>query len=543
MHPFDLDPGLPSENPTRSGWLDENPLKNYRHSEELPTFSDILIIGSGFSGSSVAYHLLSDPRTKLNDVNPFSENSDPKKKLVTLLEAREACGGATGRNGGHLIPANYRDFIDDSKVFGSEEQAAAVRIFEQIGANEVKDFIVNNKVECEFRSEGNLQLYTSQEDFENALKNLEAVRSWGIGGQQVYSQQDLKKIFGATECVGGIKIPGSQVFPAKLIWFLLSKAIESGLNLYTHTPVEKVSLATPQDIRLLEKSVESSKLTAPLWCVTTSTGKKVFTNKVVHATNAYASHILEDYRAHVFPVRAQIISPAAEHCTNLWPFGLSLRHGLEYAIQRDYPNGRLVLGGRRTSSPTLEVGTADDSVLSPELCQALREDLKKAEFGYMGLNPESLYNVREWTGIMGFSDDNVPYVGKVVTRSGNTLEGQYILAGFTGHGMPKCFRCGREIARLISESYMTPSELSLAKSNSHNVDPTSISRLAEMSKICYTPSPNTVRSEIWNTVGESNIDSWDYPLLKCMEPSKSRMEKISTESWGYRTLLAPKSKL
>ncbi|OMJ11046.1 putative oxidoreductase OrdL [Smittium culicis] len=545
MHPFDLDPGLPSINPTRSAWLDENPLKNYVHSKTLPKFSDIVIIGSGFSGASTAYHLCCDPRTKLDNIAHFSENTKQNSKLVTLLEAREACGGATGRNGGHLIPSNYRDFIDDSRVFGSEEQAAAVRLFEQIGANEVSDFINKNKIDCEFRSEGNLQLYTDKEDFEDALKNLEAVRSWGIGGQLVYTAQDLQKIFGKTNNVGGIKIPGSQVFPAKIVWFLLNKAIESGLNLYTNTPVENVKMATTDEVMQIKQFKPLSAASGPVWRITTSSGEKIYASKVVHATNAYASHILEDYRSHIFPVRAQVLSPAAEYSRNLWPFGLSLRHGLEYAIQRDYPNGRLVFGGRRTSSPTLEVGTADDSVVSPELCKALREDIKKAEFGHMGNNPESLYNVREWTGIMGFSDDNVPYVGEVVTRSGHALTGQYISAGFTGHGMPKCFRCGREIARLIKESLMTPYEASVAESKSAGAKESagSIHKLAEMSKICFTPSTNMVRESVWSSIGKYNADTWDYPLLKCMAPSKQRMEKVSTESWEYRTLIAPKSKL
>lgn len=38
------------------------------------------------------------------------------------------------------------------------------------------------------------------------------------------------------------------------------------------------------------------------------------------------------------------------------------------------------------------------------------------------------------TGIMGFTGNDVPLVGSLAH-----LEGQYIAAGFTGHGMPRAF--------------------------------------------------------------------------------------------------------
>ena len=88
-----LDPGLPLANPTISSWqIPPDPLQNYRSSETLPKgLLDVVIIGSGFSGTSVAWHLLhgdGEPR--------------PKNLSTLMLEAREVCSGATGRNGNIL---------------------------------------------------------------------------------------------------------------------------------------------------------------------------------------------------------------------------------------------------------------------------------------------------------------------------------------------------------------------------------------------------------------------------------------------------------
>jgi len=56
--------------------------------------------------------------------------------------------------------------------------------------------------------------------------------------------------------------------------------------------------------------------------------------------------------------------------------------------------------------------------------------------------------VREWTGIMGFSRDEVPWVGPVPGK-----EGVFVAAGFTGHGMPNTWLSGKAVARMVSANF------------------------------------------------------------------------------------------
>jgi len=50
-----------------------------------------------------------------------------------------------------------------------------------------------------------------------------------------------------------------------------------------------------------------------------------------------------------------------------------------------------------------------------------------------------------WQGIMGFTEDEKPLVGPVFGE-----ENQYIVGGFNGDGMAKCFASGKAIADMIS---------------------------------------------------------------------------------------------
>jgi hypothetical protein len=64
-----------------------HPIDSHRSSETLPVECDIAIIGSGMAGVKTAYHLCK--QLKL-------QGSEPS---ILILEAREVCSGATGRNG------------------------------------------------------------------------------------------------------------------------------------------------------------------------------------------------------------------------------------------------------------------------------------------------------------------------------------------------------------------------------------------------------------------------------------------------------------
>lgn len=78
----------PVPNATPSFWRSASlDLDTHRTTAELPSECEILIIGAGFAGAALAHYI-------------YEDNRSPPSTLI--LEAREACSGATARNGKYI---------------------------------------------------------------------------------------------------------------------------------------------------------------------------------------------------------------------------------------------------------------------------------------------------------------------------------------------------------------------------------------------------------------------------------------------------------
>jgi hypothetical protein len=91
--------GLPVDNPTTSYWHSEPSeiLLGHRTTQDLPQTADIVIVGSGMTGAFAAHVL---------------KEKGPNLKVV-MLEAREACWGATGRVSPiYMLPLSCLDRVE-----------------------------------------------------------------------------------------------------------------------------------------------------------------------------------------------------------------------------------------------------------------------------------------------------------------------------------------------------------------------------------------------------------------------------------------------
>ncbi len=81
-------PGIPLINSSTPYWTFPNsPIAESGRDSQLPSDADIVIIGGGLSGTAVAKTILENS----------SHNSSISPIKLVMLEARDACSGATGR--------------------------------------------------------------------------------------------------------------------------------------------------------------------------------------------------------------------------------------------------------------------------------------------------------------------------------------------------------------------------------------------------------------------------------------------------------------
>jgi glycine/D-amino acid oxidase-like deaminating enzyme len=175
-----------------------------------------------------------------------------------------------------------------------------------------------------------------------------------------------------------------------------------------------------------------------------TTGGIIRAQQVVLATNAYTAFLRDEFRGSIIPLRGQIT--AQRPGLHMPEAGLTHTYSFVYNGGYDYmitrpPGSRhagdLLIGGGFGKSPLLETGNTDDGGLNPQISAYLADSLRRyiGTERWGGDHPDERIKC-EWSGIMGYTSDGNPFVGKV---SGET--GLWISAGFQGHGMVSCWMC------------------------------------------------------------------------------------------------------
>jgi glycine/D-amino acid oxidase-like deaminating enzyme len=119
--------------------------------------------------------------------------------------------------------------------------------------------------------------------------------------------------------------------------------------------------------------------------------------------------------------------------------GVGCGAGFVYFIQRR--DGRVVLGGFRDREPSCGVDEADDSAAADE--PTARAAARAFLWEHFAL-PAEVEVEQEWTGIIGWSCDDMPWVGAMPGQPGT-----WVCAGFCGSGLSRAFACGLAVADMV----------------------------------------------------------------------------------------------
>ncbi|KAF2482336.1 FAD dependent oxidoreductase [Neohortaea acidophila] len=414
---------FPVPNSTTSFWRsDPHPFDSHRSTENLPSAADVVVIGAGYAGASTAHHLLQH--------TDFAHG----QRSMLILEAREACSGATGRNGGHLNADPYNRAATALESVG-KVAADEATLFEVRHMKAVGDLIKRENIDCDFVMTRVTDVCLYEEGATRQKTKIEKLTAAGVAGLDDVFFSDHKtaeRASGIKGAKGCVSHTACHLYPYRFVMHLLRSAVAQGVNLQTHTPVEAVSSEPDKEGR---------------WTVQTPRGA-VLASKVVFATNGYTTALLPELAQKIVPVRgicSRIVTP--KPYPPYLPTSSVLHfsdHEYDYLIQRS--DGSIIVGGARQGFYN-DLGSWFDVYDDSELM----ESAEKYFDGYMqrnfhGWEDSEAYTDKVWTGIMGYTDDGFPYVGNVPGK-----QGQFVVAGFSGHGMPQVFLSAKAVASMIAD--------------------------------------------------------------------------------------------
>ncbi|TVY85983.1 Gamma-glutamylputrescine oxidoreductase, partial [Lachnellula willkommii] len=328
---------FPWKTSTTPYWRTElDPLDEHRSTEELPVWCDILIIGGGYAGIAAAYHLL------------CSEESEGREiPSIVLLEARQACSGATARNGGHLKPAVYSRLPDFIAKYGAET-ASEYAEFEYRHVDVIAEVIEKENIECEFEMVRSFDVYLDPEQAVEAKNAYLKLKESGVAKQStddlIWTDEDrAEKASNPPGCVGCFSSRAATLWPYKLFMGILNKAVSQGLNLQTNTLVTSIT--------------STSSTGTPIWTATTAQRGTISAPKLIIATNGYTSALLPEYHSKIIPARgtaSHIVLPAGAPAPAPAPaprlpgsYGIRIPGAIDYLNPR--PDGSIVVGGARST--------------------------------------------------------------------------------------------------------------------------------------------------------------------------------------------------
>lgn len=445
------DPGLPNANPTVSYWQQAHPQNiSEIRSSTFPDHRDVIILGSGITGCSVAQTLL---------------ESD-ESISVTVLEARGLCSGATGRNGGHIKFNAVTEYAKHRAQLGPDAAASLVRFClahfptiaseaERHGATEVGEVRTVTAL-TSFMDEALVP------DIKNALSEFEKAFPDLQGQFQLHEGQDTKQVsgqcsrfkllqqadhalpqFGIQNAAAVLSGPAGAAWPFRLVTAVFRSLLvrhQARFSIETFTPAERI--------------IETGNKEYP-YSIQTPRGN-LRTKHIVHCVEGHVSHLLPGLRGIIWPRRGQMTvqtpGDRIKAFKGKYSWAFIFRHFFDYVTQ-NAATGEIFIGGGdldvdENASEYL-ASTADDVEMMLNKIH-LRGVLHEV-FGTENSKSEEQPRLKaSWSGIMGFSIDGYPMVGKLPEEAAHRRAGnEWIAAGYGGYGMVNSWLCGQTVAEML----------------------------------------------------------------------------------------------
>ncbi|MGK7654171.1 NAD(P)/FAD-dependent oxidoreductase [Roseovarius sp. B08] len=358
---------------------------------DAPADADLVVVGGGYTGLSAALHVAQAGHS------------------VTLFEAREVGFGASGRNGGQVIPGFKHDPDAVIARFGPEAGEALIRLGGE-AAELVFGLIARHGIACQPRRNGWIQASHSEIALETVRARAAQWQDRGVDAR-VLSRDEIAEMSGATCYAGGWLDPrAGQIQPLAYARGLARAAQNAGVRIVSGCPVT--------DLRSDGDG----------WRVTAAHGT-TRTGRVLLATGAYSDgKLLPSLPRSILRAQSNIVVTAPlepAQIKAILPFGgcLSEIRKLAFYIRLS-EDGRLVMGGRGA------IGDSHGLAHQKRLEWAMRR-----MFPQVGDLPVEYV----WSGQVALTMDGWPHLHQ-------PQRGLYTVLGYNGRGVAMSTAVGAMIA-------------------------------------------------------------------------------------------------
>ena len=183
--------------------------------------ADVVIVGGGCTGLSAALH------------------AAERGLSAVVLEGGKVGWGASGRNGGQIIPGLRKGAVELTRMLGETEARAVFDL-----ALEARDLVIElidrYAVDCDLRLSGHVTLAAKAGDFRHFEKEAEALARWDYGPARLLSAAEAREHV-ATRSFGGLlDASGGHFHPLNYALGLARAATAAGARVYEGTPAIKL---------------------------------------------------------------------------------------------------------------------------------------------------------------------------------------------------------------------------------------------------------------------------------------------------------------
>ena len=328
-----------------------------------------------------------------------------------LLERDAVAGGASGRNGGFLI-AGVAVFHNDARERYGPERARSIYARTLAAQEHVYELASELDVPEAVRRIGLLRLAVSEEEAEHVRRHVDALRDDGFPGE-LLEHDELPPALRRTGLVACLTEHDGALHPARWYRALAGAAEAAG-------------------VRICERSPVRGPVSAPAEGPVESDAGSVRARHVIVAADGALPALVPEYAGRVRARRLHMVATAPlAHVLDRMVYA---RWGYEYLQQR--PDGRVLAGGFSDvdGEDSYTDSDAGSRAIWDRVERYLREDL--------GVDAEITHR---WAGVVGYTEDSLPYVGEVQGRPG-----LYVAGGYSGVGNVPGFMSGCELADTIA---------------------------------------------------------------------------------------------